>query len=134
MSVLWPMITPGTPEKVNPATSSGHAADTVRQCSPICTQIPGRLIPRWGSLASSGAPVAEWSASTTQELLPMPAPRPSRRGSRARPSATPARAARASPGYPARAGGEAAPAEAFWSNRPCTTAPVETIGACCPNG
>ena len=41
MSRLWPITTPGTPEKVKPLTSNGQSSSTVRQCSPIWYQMPG---------------------------------------------------------------------------------------------
>ena len=59
--------------------------------------MPGRLVPRCGSLASSGCPVAECSPSTTQLLLPMPVDR--------------GRAAPASASSPARR----SPSAATWS-------------------
>ena len=86
------MITPGTPEKVKPATSIGHSAETVRQCSPICIQIPGNETPRCGSLASNAPPVVVRSGPTTQELLPIPSPRPTRVGRSSSASLTPASA------------------------------------------
>ena len=40
MSALWPMITPGTPEKAaKPATSSGHSLVISLQCNPICIHL-----------------------------------------------------------------------------------------------
>ena len=77
---LWPMTTPGIPAKVKPETSNGQAAETVRQCRPVWYQIPGMAVPRCGSLASSGLPVVVFDPATTQELEPMPSPRPRRAG------------------------------------------------------
>ena len=45
MDWLWPMTTPGTPEKVYPETSIGQASPTSRQCRPIWYQMPGMLTP-----------------------------------------------------------------------------------------
>ena len=77
------MTTPGRPEKEKPETSNGHWALTVRQCSPIWYQMPGMPVPRCGSLASSGLPVLVRLPATTQELEPMPSPRPSITGTAA---------------------------------------------------
>ncbi len=74
MSWLWPIITPGMPEKVKPATSNGQASLTFLQCRPIWYQIEGNCGARCGSLASSGLPVVVYSPETTQELEPMPLP------------------------------------------------------------
>ena len=104
MSALWPMITPGTPENVKPATSSGQRWSTVVQCSPICIHTPGMLTPRCGSLASSGAPVVVWSPSTTQLLLPSPSPWPISGGSFASPRRRPASALRSPAVYAGRSG------------------------------
>ena len=76
MSALWPMITPGTPAKEKPLTSSGQACDTVRQLRLFWIQMPGWLTPRCGSLASSGFPVVVRAPDTAHEFEPMPAPRP----------------------------------------------------------
>ena len=73
--LVWPMITPGTPAKVKPATSKGQACDSVWQCRPIWYQMPGRLGARCGSLASSGLPVEVSRRTTTQELEPTPSHR-----------------------------------------------------------
>ena len=67
-------MTPGRPAKVNPATSNGQAADTVRQCSPVWYQMPGIDVPRCGSLASNGFPVVVLVPVTTHELDPIPSP------------------------------------------------------------
>src|SRR4051794_1121998 len=80
MAWLWPMMTPGIPAKVKPATSNGHAAETARQCSPVWYQMLGIEVPWWGSFASSGLPVVVLDPATTQELEPMPSPRPSSAG------------------------------------------------------
>ena len=74
------MMTPGIPANVYPETSNGQAAETVRQCRPVWYQIPGMEVPRWGSLASNGFPVVVFEPATTQELEPIPSPRPSRAG------------------------------------------------------
>src|SRR5690242_10836206 len=81
-AIRWvcPMITPGTPENVKPATSNGQAADSVRQCRPIWYQMPGMPGARCGSLASSGLPVVVSEPATTQEFEPTPSPEPSRSG------------------------------------------------------
>jgi hypothetical protein len=119
---LWPMITPGTPEKVTPATSNGHAVLTVLQCRPIWYQMEGIRGPRCGSLASSGLPVADREPAMTQELEPIPLPfGPSSGGilsSRSARSSSSSRARRGS----ARGGA------ACWSYSPLTTAPCFTIG------
>src|SRR3954452_18660328 len=81
MALLWPMTTPGRPEKLKPETSNGHVLPTLLQCSPTCVQIPGMVAPRCGSLASSGLPVVVWSPETTQEFDPTPSPWPSSSGS-----------------------------------------------------
>src|SRR3954469_8398157 len=80
MAWLWPMMTPGIPAKVKPATSNGHVAETARQCSPVWYQMLGIEVPWWGSFASSGLPVVVLDPATTQELEPMPSPRPSSAG------------------------------------------------------
>ena len=129
MSALWPMITPGTPENVKPATSSGHSLLTVVQCSPICIQIPGMLTPRCGSLASNGSPVSECSPSTTQLLLPTPSPRPTNDGSRSSVRCSPASWARWSAVNAGRSGLRVPPSSASGSKTPSTTAPPPTIGA-----
>ncbi len=74
MRSLWPMITPGSPEKLKPATSNGHCASTTAQCRPTWYQTEGITTPRCGSLASSGFPVAVWAPETTQEFDPMSSP------------------------------------------------------------
>ena len=74
MCWLWPMTTPGSPEKLNPATSNGHASVTVAQRSWTCVHTDGIAAPRCGSLASSGRPVVVWAPETTHELEPMPSP------------------------------------------------------------
>ncbi len=74
MSWLWPMTTPGMPEKVYPATSYGQDALTLLQCRPIWYQSDGICGARCGSLASSGLPVVVYLPETTQELEPMPLP------------------------------------------------------------
>ena len=38
---LWPITTPGRPEKVKPETSKGQSSDSVVQCRPIWYQMPG---------------------------------------------------------------------------------------------
>src|SRR5262245_28311766 len=75
------MMTPGTPEKVNPVTSNGQALPGSMQCSPAWYQTDGMDGDRCGSLASSGLPVEVLTPDTTQELDPMPVPLPSRLGS-----------------------------------------------------
>ncbi len=80
---LWPMTTPGSPAKVNPATSNGQAAESTRQCRPIWYQMPGMDGSRCGSLASSGLPVVVCAPDTTHEFEPMPSPSPSRAGTAA---------------------------------------------------
>ena len=128
MSALWPMITPGTPEKVKPATSIGHPVDTVRQCRPICIQMPGSEMPRCGSLASNGWPVEVWSPPTTHELLPMPSPRPTSAGTASRASCTRSNAAVARAYDGGGRSGLRVPPVAAWSKTPSTTAPEPTIG------
>ena len=71
---LWPMTTPGSPEKVKPVTSYGQEAPTVRQCRPIWYHSDGIWGARCGSFASSGLPVVVYFPETTQELEPMPLP------------------------------------------------------------
>ena len=97
MSWLWPTTTPGNPAKVNPLTSNGHASETSRQCRPACSQMPGWLVSRCGSLARTGAPEAVCSPETTHELEPMPSPAPRSRGTVARVVPAAARASSACP-------------------------------------
>src|SRR5262245_9745710 len=91
------MMTPGTPERVNPVTSKGQALPGFMQCSPAWYQTDGMDGDRCGSLASIGLPVEVRTPDTTQELDPMPVPLPSRLG-----SASMFAAARASAGCAAR--------------------------------
>ncbi len=137
MLSLWPMTTPGTPENVVPATSNGHFGPTSRQCSPICSQMPGMAGARCGSLASNGSPLSVWSPDTTQELLPMPSPVPSSCGISACIRATDrscGATARRTAG--ASGGGRAAPDDgwAAGSKRPDTMAPRSRIGWCSSAG
>ena len=74
MRSLWPVSTPGSPGKPKPATLYGHAAPTVRQCSPCWYQTLGICGPRCGSLARIASPVALLSLPTAQEFEPMPLP------------------------------------------------------------
>jgi len=133
-SALWPMITPGTPEKVKPEVSRVHASVISRQCRPICIQIPGWLIPRCGSLASSGMPVALCSPSTTHELLPIPRPEPTSSGRPFTTSCTRSSASTTPFGYAGRWGLRVPLPVAFCSNTPSTTPPPDTIGGCSANG
>ena len=80
MSALWPMTTPGRPEKEKPATSNGQASSTCVQCRPTWYQMLGMPGARCGSLASSGRPDSVCVPETTQEFDPTPSPRPSRSG------------------------------------------------------
>src|SRR6476469_391516 len=90
---LWPMTTTGSPEKEEPATSKGQSLPTLRQCRPVWYQMPGTPGARCGSLASSGLPVLEREGPTTQELDPMPSPRPRVVGTASRAAVTCAYAA-----------------------------------------
>ncbi len=81
IALLWPITTPGRPEKLNPDTSNGHVVPTLLQCRPTWVQMPGMVAPRCGSLASSGLPVVVCSPETTHEFEPIPSPRPSSCGS-----------------------------------------------------
>src|SRR5262245_40954997 len=125
------MITPGTPENVNPSTLYSHV-----QCKPIWYQMPGIVGLRCGSLARIGAPLAVSRPLITHELEPMPWPVPSMTGSSPRPSATALIASAASvagaaePGTVAGApepgtvaGAGAGEPGAAGSNAPSTTAP-----------
>src|SRR3954447_19197305 len=78
------MTTPGVPENVNPATSYGQDASTVRQCSPIWYQMLGMAGARCGSLASRGRPLSVNRPETTQLFDPMPSPVPIRVGTASR--------------------------------------------------
>src|SRR5262245_52091647 len=68
------MITPGTPEKVNPVTSNGQSPLTRVQCSPVWYQIDGSVGARCGSFASMGLPLVVRTPETTQEFEPRPDP------------------------------------------------------------
>ena len=134
MSALWPMMTPGTPENVKPDVSSVQSAVRARQCRPICIQMPGWLMPRWGSLARIGLPVALCSPSTTHELLPIPRPLPTSSGIASSRSRTRSRAATTPGAYAGRRGLRVALPEAFCSKTPSTTPPPLTIGGCSSKG
>src|SRR3954452_7158033 len=73
---LWPMTTPGSPEKVKPDTWKGHAALRVRHWRLTWPQMPGIERARCGSLASSGLPVVVREPETPHGWEPMPSPRP----------------------------------------------------------
>src|SRR4051794_25378593 len=78
---VWPIITPGTPAKLNPEPPTGQLADGDCQCRPTWYQMPGRLGARCGSLASSGLPVVVSAPETTHEFEPTPSmPPPMRSG------------------------------------------------------
>ena len=128
MSALWPMITPGTPEKVKPEVSRVQSALTSRQCRPICIQMPGWLMPEVRVVGQQRLPVALCSPSTTHELLPMPRPLPTRSGIAATVSCTRSSAATTPGGYAGRRGLRVPLAVAFCSKTPSTTPPPETIG------
>src|SRR6476660_894828 len=72
MWAFCPSTTPGTPGKLPPATSYGHASSTTAQCSPFTYQMDGIEIPRCGSLARSAPPVADICGATTQSFEPRP--------------------------------------------------------------
>ena len=74
MRSLWPMMTPGTPEKPNPATSNGHSVEITRHFRPIWCHTLGSDAPRCGSFASSGSPLSVSAPETTQEFEPIPSP------------------------------------------------------------
>src|SRR3954462_3982464 len=81
MRSLCPITTPGSPEKLNPATLKGHSGVTVLQWSPTWYQTDGMAAPRCGSLARSGLPLAVSDPETTHEFDPMSFPAgPSRVG------------------------------------------------------
>src|SRR6478609_9659790 len=73
------MITPGTPEKPNPATLNGHSGVTTAHRRPTWCQTLGSEAPRCGSLARSGLPLSVIEPDTTQEFEPTPSPTPPRR-------------------------------------------------------
>src|SRR5438067_7274995 len=64
MNQLRPSTTAGPPGSVAPTTSTSPAERCARY------QIDGRRVPRCGSLASSGLPVAVSAPSTTQLFEP----------------------------------------------------------------
>ncbi len=66
MSAFCPSTTKGSPGIVAPATSSPGAFSRAKYHS------AGALSLRWGSLASSGAPVVVREPDSTQLLLPTP--------------------------------------------------------------
>ena len=72
--LLWPITTPGTPEKPNPETSKGQVSLTGAQRSPIWCHTLGMSAPRCGSFARSGIPDSVSSPETTHEFEPMPSP------------------------------------------------------------
>src|SRR5262245_40119119 len=125
MRELWPITTPGTPEKVKPATLYSHS-----QCRPIWYQMPGMVGLRCGSLASSRLPVAVLHPAMTQELHPIPgAPSPIRLGSLARSAATESNVEAASWRYDAGAARAAASVKA-----PSLTVPPLTMVRLRSNG
>src|SRR4051812_40732508 len=66
MKRLRPRATAGVPGNVPPMTSKSPAEMCARY------QVEGRRVPRWGSLASSGLPLADSVPSTTQLFDPSP--------------------------------------------------------------
>ena len=74
MRSLCPMITPGIPEKLYPATSNGQSTVIDWQRNPTWYQTEGSAGPRCGSLASRGLPVSVRAPATTQELEPISPP------------------------------------------------------------
>ena len=129
---LWPMTTPGMPEKVTPLTSKGQSSVSRVQCRPIWYQMPGTETLRCGSLARIGLPVVEWSPSTTQALEPIPSPLPTIAGSPRSAWSTWLRARLAAGASGGRDGLRVPVLVAFCSNTPSTTAPWSTIGRCRP--
>src|SRR4249920_2706858 len=69
MKRLRPSATAGVPGNVPPITSKSPAETCARY------QVDGRRVPRCGSLASSGLPLAVRVPSTTQLLEPSPSVR-----------------------------------------------------------
>ena len=75
MRSLWPMITPGTPEKPKPGDVERAApVDDAALQADLMPDARQRSAPRCGSLASSGIPLSVRSPDTTHEFEPMPSP------------------------------------------------------------
>ena len=129
MSALWPMITPGTPEKVKPATSSGQSSGDLPAVQAHLHPDAGHSTPRCGSLASSGSPVAECSPRPPSSCCPCRRRVPSeRRQPRRARSCSPASAPAGRRGTAAARGCGCRPLSASGSKTPSTMAPWVTIG------